>query len=72
MRNFRDAEDDVDEVPITVNEFSALISSAKSDNLEEQLKAVTRIRKVLNYMPVDTVVRSGSIPVLVECMSSSR
>jgi len=67
----RDTGDDMDEEPVTASEFSALISAAKSDNLEEQGKAVTRIRKILNYMPVDTVVRSGSIPVLVECLSSN-
>ena len=60
---------------VTVNEFAALISLAKSDNVEEQVKAVSRIRKILthwNYMPVAAVVNSGSIPLLVECMSSSK
>ena len=36
----------MDKVPITVNVFSALISAAKSDNVAEQEKAATRIRKL--------------------------
>lgn len=65
----------MDVVPISENELSALISAAKSDNVAEQEKTVTRIRKLLthyNYMSVEAVVRSGSIPVLVECMNSSK
>ncbi|CAG2111285.1 unnamed protein product [Medioppia subpectinata] len=58
----------------TTNDFISLQSiviSAASDNVEEQLNAVKAARKLLSSdknPPIDELIRSGILPILVKCL----
>ncbi|CAK9254394.1 unnamed protein product, partial [Sphagnum jensenii] len=51
--------------------LSSIVLSAASDNTEEQLNAVKAARKLLSSdknPPIDELIRSGILPILVACL----
>lgn len=53
------------------NSLQAIVNSAGSDNIEEQLNAVKAARKLLSSdknPPIDELIRSGILPILVSCL----
>lgn len=58
----------------TASDYTSLQSimmSASSDNIEEQLNAVKAARKLLSSdknPPIDELIRSGILPILVNCL----
>src|ERR1700761_8751788 len=51
--------------------LQSIVISASSDNIEEQLNAVKAARKLLSSdknPPIDELIRSGILPILVGCL----
>ncbi|CAI8008774.1 Importin subunit alpha-3 [Geodia barretti] len=55
--------------------LESLVIKAQSSNQEEQFSAVQATRKILSKdknPPIDEIIRTGIVPVLVSCLQSVR
>ncbi|XP_054166995.1 importin subunit alpha-3-like [Oppia nitens] len=72
-RNVPNVDDSLPE-PESTQDFTslqAIVTSAASDNIDEKLNAVKAARKLLSSdknPPIDELIRSGILPILVDCL----
>jgi len=57
------------------NFFSSIVKSAQSSNPEERLITIKSVRKLLSSIinpPIDELIQSGILPVLVKCLADDQ
>lgn len=66
-------EEDDSERSFAPSDLEQLVQEARSSQVETQLFAVQSARKILSAdrnPPIDALIRSGILPVLVECLQN--